>query len=179
MVTYVTIDRRLSRPPGARVGPARLRVVDDGPALAAAVHEALLARGQTIACAESLTGGELAALLSATPGASRTFRGAVVGYATEVKRAVLGVTAPAVVSEECAVQMADGVRRLLAADWAVSTTGVAGPTEQEGQPVGTVFVGLAGLPETGAVRHRWAGSRTEVRHQACLGALREVLDALR
>lgn len=152
--------------------------MDDAHALAAAVHEALLARGQTIACAESLTGGELAALLSATPGASRTFRGGVVSYATEVKRAVLGVTASSVVSAACASQMAEGVRRLLGADWAVATTGVAGPTQQEGQPVGTVYVGLAGPDALASRRHHWAGERADVRRQACRGALQEVLDVL-
>src|SRR6478672_3291458 len=110
----------------------------------AALHAALDARGLTVGCAESLTGGELASLLSGTPGASATFVGGVVSYATEVKRRLLGVTATNVISGECAVQMAAGARDLLEVDWALSTTGVAGPELQEGQPVGTVYVGLAG-----------------------------------
>ena len=68
----------------------------------------------------------------------------MVSYASEVKRDVLGVTAERVVSAECAEQMAIGVRQLLGVDWALSTTGVAGPDEQEGQAVGTVYVGIAG-----------------------------------
>ena len=115
-------------------------------------HLALLGRGQTVGCAESLTGGELAAVLSRTPGASATFRGGVVTYATELKRSLLGVTAERVVSAECAAQMAAGARDLLGVDWALATTGVAGPDEQEGQPVGTVHVALAGPGATRSLR---------------------------
>jgi nicotinamide-nucleotide amidase len=143
-------------------------------ALAAALHEELLRRGATVACAESLTGGGLADLLSGTPGASATFVGGVVSYATRVKRELLGVTAPLVVSADCAAQMASGVRELLGTDWAVSTTGVAGPDGQDGQPVGTVFVGVAG---PGGVRtHRLAleGDRPAIR----AGASREAVQAL-
>ena len=112
-------------------------------ASAAKLHLALLERSEHVGCAESLTGGELASWLSSTPGASATFTGAVVSYASEVKRDVLGVTAERVVSSDCAEQMATGVRQLLGVDWALSTTGVAGPDEQEGQAVGTVYVGIA------------------------------------
>ncbi|HWU32435.1 MAG TPA: nicotinamide-nucleotide amidohydrolase family protein, partial [Marmoricola sp.] len=121
----------------------------------------LAARGETVACAESLTGGELAALLSRAPGASAVFRGGVVSYATEVKRNVLGVTADHVISEECAIQMAESVRSLLGSDWGVSTTGVAGPDSQEGQPVGTVFVGIAGPQGASAARLWLSGTRDE------------------
>ncbi len=115
-----------------------------GSEVATALHLTLLERGETVGCAESLTGGELAALLSGTPGASATFVGGVISYATRVKREVLGVTAERVVSADCATQMAQGVRELLGVDWALSTTGVAGPDRQEGQAVGTVYVGMAG-----------------------------------
>ncbi len=138
---------------------------------ATALHAALLARGETVGCAESLTGGELAAQLSGTPGASNTFAGAVITYATELKRRVLGVTADQVVSAECALQMAAGVRELLDVDWALSTTGVAGPDLQEGQPVGTVFVGLAGRDSRRFVRLRLEGDRGQIRSAACAGAL--------
>lgn len=134
----------------------------------------LVARGETVACAESLTGGELAALLSSTPGASAVFRGGVVSYATEVKRSVLGVTADRVISEECAIQMAEGVRSLLGADWGLSTTGVAGPDSQEDQPVGTVFVGVAGPHGSHAVQLALSGSRAEIRRATCEAALREL-----
>ena len=149
------------------------------PVSAAELHQALLARGQTVACAESLTGGELAALLSGTAGASATFRGGVVAYATEVKRSVLGVTAEHVVSAECAEQLAAGVRERLGSDWALATTGVAGPDEQEGQPVGTVFVGLAGPDGVTASRLRLTGDRAAIRRETCrraIGVLAEVLD---
>ena len=125
-------------------------------ASAANLHLALLGRNERVGCAESLTGGELATWLSSTPGASATFTGAVVSYASEVKRDVLGVTAELVVSSDCAEQMASGVRRLLGVDWALSTTGVAGPDEQEGQAVGTAYVGIAGI---GAGQVGAAGAR--------------------
>jgi len=124
-----------------------------------ALQELLLARGETVCCAESLTGGGLADLLSRTPGASAVFVGGVVSYATEVKRAVLGVTADAVVSAECAIQMAVGARDLLGADWAISATSVAGPDSQDGQPVGTVFVGIAGPGAVQAVSLTPEGTR--------------------
>ena len=130
-------------------------------ASAARLHLALQGRSETVGCAESLTGGELAAWLSSTPGASATFTGGVVSYASEVKRDVLGVTAERVVSADCAEQMATGVRQLLGVDWALSTTGVAGPDEQEGQAVGTVYVGIAGRQrrQVGAAGARGGPSR--------------------
>lgn len=152
--------------------------VDDSRALAMVLHERLLERGQTVGCAESLTGGAVADLLSGTPGASVTFVGGVVSYATSVKRTVLGVTAELVVSADCAEQMASGARDLLGADWAVATTGVAGPTEQDGEPVGTVYVGLAGASGVSSSRHSFSGDRAAIRRQACVAALEEVLDAL-
>ena len=76
----------------------------------------------------------------------------MVTYATELKRRLLQVTASEVVSAECAVQMATGARELLDVDWALATTGVAGPDLQEGQPAGTVFVGLAGRSRARFVR---------------------------
>lgn len=142
--------------------------MNDAPA---SLHAALLARGETVGCAESLTGGELASLLSATPGASATFAGGVVTYATSLKRRLLGVTATQVVSAECAVQMATGVRELLDVDWALSTTGVAGPDLQEGQPAGTVFVALAGRQSVHAVRLSLDGDRSAIRSGTCAGAL--------
>jgi PncC family amidohydrolase len=143
-----------------------------------AVHAALLERGQTVGCAESLTGGGLAALLSATPGASATFAGGVVTYATELKRRLLAVTATDVISGECAVQMAVGARELLEVDWALSTTGVAGPDLQEGQPAGTVFVGLAGGETARFVRLSLEGDRAAIRAGACAGALDLLLGEL-
>jgi nicotinamide-nucleotide amidase len=100
-------------------------------------------RGWSLGVAESLTGGFIGARLTNVPGASRTFRGSIASYATDVKRSVLGVTAEKVVSEEAVKQMAVGAQRVLGADVAIAVTGVAGPDEQDGQPVGTVWYGLA------------------------------------
>src|SRR5689334_21435686 len=105
-------------PPNLAMGSVRAVEASD---LAARVHEALLARGETVASAESLTGGGLGRLLSATPGASATYRGGVVSYATDVKQSLLGVTdevvaGEGVVSAACAAQMAGGARALLRAD---------------------------------------------------------------
>ena len=147
--------------------------------LAAAVHLRLLARGESVGCAESLTGGELAALLSGTAGASATFRGGVVSYSTQLKRDLLGVTAAQVVSADCAAQMALGVRNLLDVDWALSTTGVAGPEKQDDRPVGTVYVGVAG-PRGGVQVHRLTldGDRSGIRNAACVAAIGALADEL-
>jgi PncC family amidohydrolase len=142
---------------------------------AAAAHLALLGRGERVGCAESLTGGELAAWLSSTAGASATFTGGVVSYATEVKRDLLGVTAEHVVSPTCAEQMAAGARALLGTEWALATTGVAGPEEQEGQPVGTVYVGIAGPHGVRSVRLALAGDRLQIRRATCAAAVELLL----
>jgi nicotinamide-nucleotide amidase len=149
--------------------------VPDEQVLGASLHAELLRTGDTVSTAESLTGGALADLLSASPGASETFLGGVVTYATEAKVKVLGVSAQTVetrgvVSRECALEMAEGVRSLLDTDWGVSTTGVAGPTEQEGKPAGLVFVAVAGPGGTRCEQLDLHGDRAEIRHQACLQA---------
>lgn len=109
----------------------------------------LRATGRTLAVAESLTGGLVAAEITAVSGASRAFRGSVTAYATELKHRILGVDAALLdrngaVDAEVAAQMAEGVRRNLGADWGLATTGVAGPEPQDGKAVGTVFVAVAG-----------------------------------
>ena len=101
-------------------------------------------RGLTLAVAESVTGGLVGGRLTDIPGASDVFRGGVISYATEVKQSLLGVSEGPVVSEIAARQMAVGVRNRLVADIGLSLTGVAGPAEQDGQPVGTLFVGMVG-----------------------------------
>lgn len=146
-------------------------VPEDGAQIAAALHRALWRRGENVACAESLTGGGLAALLSGTPGASRTFVGGVVSYASEVKRDLLGVTADHVVSADCAAQMARGVQTLMGVDWALSTTGVAGPERQEEQAVGTVFIGVAGPRGVSWAHLFLEGGRAAIRSAACDAAL--------
>jgi nicotinamide-nucleotide amidase len=129
-------------------------------------------RGWSLGVAESLTGGFIGARLANVPGASRTFRGSIASYATEVKRSVLGVTAARVVSEESAKQMAVGAQRVLDADVAVSVTGVAGPEEMEGQPVGTVWYGLA-VPghAPDAVSARLPGDRERIRQFSTISVL--------
>jgi nicotinamide-nucleotide amidase len=148
---------------------------------AADVLRLLDERGATVAVAESLTGGLVAAELSGVPGASRTFRGSVTAYATALKHQILGVddgllAARGAVDPDVARQMAEGVRDRLGADWGASTTGVAGPDPQDGQPVGTVYVAVAG--PTGAVVAplRLTGNRTAIR-QASVAAVLELLAA--
>ncbi|MFC8719960.1 CinA family protein [Kitasatospora sp. NPDC057198] len=143
---------------------------------AARALAALRADGATLAVAESLTGGLLAAALVGVPGASAVFRGSVTAYATELKASVLGVDEGLLdvygpVHPVVARQMAEGVRRLLGADWALATTGVAGPEPQGGQPVGTVHVALAGPTGTEALPLRLSGGRDTIRHGAVDAAL--------
>jgi len=135
----------------------------------------LRARGSSLAVAESLTGGLLGARITAVPGASDVFRGAVVAYASDVKHGVLGVPSGPVVSAGAARAMAEGARRVLGADVGLATTGVAGPTEQEGRPAGTVFLGLALGGDAEARELRLPGDREQVRRFAVIS----VLDLLR
>jgi nicotinamide-nucleotide amidase len=153
----------------------------DDESMESVVLELLRARGLTLAVAESLTGGLVGARLTAIPGASDVFVGGVTSYASAVKYDLLGVDEGPVVSEEAARQMADGVRRLLGADVAIATTGVAGPDTQEGQEVGTVCLGLAVGDDVTSVRLRLPGQRAMVRELAVisvLAALRQRLIAL-
>lgn len=134
----------------------------------------LTARGLTVAVAESLTGGLLVAELIRTPGASAVVNGGVVAYNTALKHSVLGVDAELLatrgaVDPDVAEQMASGVRSALAvdgraADIGISTTGVAGPEPQDGQPVGTVFLGFAVGTEVSHVALRLSGSRDGIRN---------------
>ena len=101
-------------------------------------------RSLTLAVAESVTGGLVGGRLTDIQGSSDVFKGGVISYATEVKQTLLGVSEGPVVSEIAARQMAVGVRDRLGADIGLSLTGVAGPAEQDGQPVGTLFVGMVG-----------------------------------
>jgi nicotinamide-nucleotide amidase len=113
------------------------------------VHGLLAERGATVAVAESLTGGLIGAELTAMPGSSSTFAGGVIAYATPLKHSLLGVpedllTAHGAVHPEVAAAMARGVRERLGASYGLAVTGVAGPEPQDGQPVGTVHVAVAG-----------------------------------
>lgn len=147
------------------------------------------AAGVTVAVAESLTGGAVCDALVAVPGASAVLRGAVVAYATDVKRDLLGVdeallTRHGAVHPDVARAMARGVRALLLADVGVATTGVAGPDAQDGQPPGTVHVAVCG-PRRCVVRSATreealaTGGRDEVRRWARDAALGLLLSELR
>jgi nicotinamide-nucleotide amidase len=142
------------------------------------ITQRLKERGQTLAVAESCTGGRLAAAFTARAGASAYFLGGVVAYSNEVKINVLGVSREAIeehgaVSREVAEEMARGARSIMGADWALSTTGIAGPgggTPEK--PVGTVWIALAS--PNGAVtaqRFNFSGSRLEVMEQATDAAI--------
>jgi len=152
-----------------------------GPAVT--VVQRLTMDEHTVATAESLTGGLLCASLVTVPGASAVVRGGVVAYAADVKTGVLGVAADVVaghgtVAPETAIAMAEAVRSLLAADWGVATTGVAGPGAVEGKPVGTVHVAVAGPEGTATVQIRSSGDRQRVREDAVGAALRLLRDSL-
>ncbi|MEV5019203.1 CinA family protein [Streptomyces sp. NPDC053780] len=131
---------------------------------AADVVRLLTVREETLAVAESLTGGMVASELTSVPGASKAFRGSVTAYATELKREILGVDASLLASRgavdaQVAAQMAAGARKILGADWGIATTGVAGPDAQDGQPVGTVFVAVDG--PSGAADGSAGGGKVE------------------
>jgi len=144
----------------------------DDETMESVVSDLLRERGWSLGLAESLTGGLVGSRISEAPGSSEIFKGSVVSYATEVKRSVLGVTAENVVSAECAMQMAEGARRVLGADVGLAVTGVAGPTQQEGQPVGTVFFGVA-LPdqEPEALHALLPGDRLRIRQFSTISLL--------
>ncbi len=146
-----------------------------------AVVVALLAeRGLTVAVAESLTGGYVAGRLCAVPGASAVFRGGVVAYHSDIKFDVLGVEEGPVVNEGAALAMAHGVRRRLGADIGLATTGVAGPDEAEGQPVGTVCLAVAGDETERSTTVRLPGDRERIRQFSTITLLdlfrRELLE---
>lgn len=139
--------------------------------------ELLKARGLKCATAESCTGGLVGGAITAVPGSSAAYLGGVVSYANEVKHGVLGVSADTLatvgaVSPETAAQMAEGVRRLVGADLAVSVTGIAGPDGGSAdKPVGLVWFGLASAAGTRTEKAIFAGDRARVREQAVVHAL--------
>jgi nicotinamide-nucleotide amidase len=134
--------------------------------------------GRTIATAESCTAGRVAEVLACVEQAADFFRGGLVAYQDEVKRGLLGVTAPSVLSAEAAMQMAGGVARLLNADVTVSTTGVAGDETEEGTPPGTVYIATSVDGRVASSVHRFEGSPEEVCEQARRRALLDLIDAM-
>jgi nicotinamide-nucleotide amidase len=148
--------------------------VDDD-TMETAVGVLLEDQGLSLGIAESMTGGLVSSRLVNVPGSSAWYRGAVVSYDSEVKFDLLGVPRGPVVSEEAARAMAEGARKVLGADVGLSVTGVAGPAEQDGQPVGTVFLGIALDDETEAVHVKLPGDRERIRQYATIS----LLDVLR
>ncbi len=155
----------------------RERVVEGDKTALGILVEELKERGETISCAESCTGGLAASNLTSLPGSSSYMMGSVTSYFLSVKEKVLGVKKETLeeygaVSEECALEMADGVRRVISSDWAFSITGVAGPDKSEGKEVGTVCLGFSGKDrESVAVTiHLFSFGRESIRRRSTAAA---------
>jgi nicotinamide-nucleotide amidase len=154
----------------------------------AAIIALLSEKSWSIAAAESLTGGLLVSALIDTPGASRAVRGGIVAYDTHLKHSLVGVDAQLLaehgaVHPDVARQLADRVRLAAAidgvsADVGIGTTGVAGPDPQDGQPVGTVFVGISIRGAVDVAALRLEGTRDEIRRSTVEHALRALREAL-
>ncbi len=155
----------------------------DDDSLASVVLEALRRRGETLAVAESCTGGGLGASLAAVPGASDVFLGGVIAYANRVKQGLLGVPAELLerhgaVSDPVACAMAEGARRTTGSDWALAVTGIAGPGGgSTSKPVGLVHIALAGPAGTRSEPIRFGSSRGRAWIQTL--TVGEALDRLR
>jgi len=141
----------------------------------AEILETLIARGESISVAESLTGGGLAQALTSLPGSSQIFRGSVTAYQNEIKDSLLKVPNELLsefgaVSEEVAVSMAAGIKDLMGSTWSISTTGVAGPGPSEGVAAGTVWVAIDG-PISQTLQLELSGTREIVRNATIAGAI--------
>ncbi|MFA5918202.1 MAG: CinA family protein [Candidatus Nanopelagicaceae bacterium] len=142
---------------------------------ARAVVELLKAKKQSVAVAESITGGGVGAALTAVGGASDVFLGGVIAYSPAVKESLLGIEKETiatfgVVSEEVAVAMADGIRELLGSTWGISTTGVAGPGDADGVAAGTVWIAISG-PINQTTQLEVEGEREVVRNASVSSAI--------
>ena len=169
--TEVPSELRTEPDAGLQSGPGRASEL-----LAQELLDLAGAAGLTVAVAESLTGGRLAAALTGRPGASAVFRGSVTAYATELKAEILGVDPELLarvgaVDGEVARQMAEGVRRLCGSEVGIATTGVAGPAPQDGRPVGTVYLAVAGPSGSNVVLCRFSGDRSTIQDSAVSAAL--------
>ncbi|WP_372440762.1 CinA family protein [Nocardia acididurans] len=147
---------------------------------AAELVAALKSAGQTVATAESLTAGLLAAAIAGIPGASAVLRGGLIVYATDLKHSLADVSADTLTSDgpvaaSTAEQLAVGARTRCGADWGVGLTGVAGPDPQDGREVGTVFLGIAGPEGTEVIRLKLAGDRWTIRVSAARAAVTELV----
>jgi nicotinamide-nucleotide amidase len=156
----------------------------DAVELARAAIDLLLPAGHTVAVAESLTGGLVAAAITSVPGSSAVFRGGIVAYATELKTSLLGVPADVLarhgpVHPEVAAAMASGVRQRLGATYGVATTGVAGPGPADGRPQGTVYIAVDGPSGPAEAGLRLPGDRAEVREETVRSVLSLLVSTLR
>jgi nicotinamide-nucleotide amidase len=143
----------------------------DDETMESAVLALMRARGLTLGLAESVTGGLVAGRLTAVPGASDVLRGCIVSYASDVKFDLLDVPEGPVVSESAAAAMASGARRVLGADVGLALTGVAGPAEQDGMPVGTLCVGVDDGTTVATHVFRLPGQREQMRQMSVITAL--------
>lgn len=143
------------------------------------VAEEVTRAGLTVALAESLTCGNLTGVLGKGGDTGSWLSGGIVAYMTEIKHAVLGVSAGPVVSARCAEEMAAGAAKLFDADLTISTTGAGGPGPLEGQPAGTVYIGWSLRGETGHARHSFEGDPAKVLEQTEVAALRQLYDLAR
>lgn len=164
---------------------------DNGPPIEERIGDALRKRGETLATAESCTGGLIGSLITDVPGSSDYYDRTLVTYSYESKMDALGVSREALdsegaVSETVARQMAAGVRDRARTDWGIATTGIAGPDGgSEGKPVGTVFIGVAHRGEWGTddtwtevQRYQFDGTRTEIKEKIARQALHDLLTAV-
>ena len=145
----------------------------------------LRARGLTISCAESCTGGLLTSTLTDIPGSSAYVMGSVVSYSNEVKSRLLGVSDETLslygaVSEETAREMAEGVRRLMQTDIGVGITGIAGPDGGSAEkPVGLIYISVANRSHTIVEKNNFFGTRLENKNAAVEKALQMIYDVMR
>lgn len=142
---------------------------------ARSIIESLVSSGQTLSIAESLTGGGLGFALTQVPGSSAVFLGGVISYTSEIKVQELGVAQSTidqftVVSEEVAIEMAEGVMKKFATTWGISTTGVAGPGDYQGAREGTVWIAIRG-PVNQTLALTLDGGRDGVRQGAISSAI--------
>lgn len=157
----------------------------EGSTVEAQLHDILLKRGKTLAVAESCTGGMIASKFTAMAGASAYFRGGVVAYANEAKRDILGVRMEDIecfgaVSEVVALEMAEGVRRITGADYAIATTGIAGPTGgSKHKPVGTVWMAIATPEGSRAIMRNSGTDRGQIISRASAYAIEMLYEEIK
>lgn len=135
------------------------------------LKEEFVAKGRTLGCIESFTGGLFAREMTKIPGASKFFKGGIVTYATEEKIRIVGVNENVVkqfgvVSQECCAEMCGHGKFLLNVDYCIAFTGNAGPDAMEGKPVGEVYIGVCAYDLARIQRFQLLGSRDEIQHQA-------------